>query len=920
MGNGRTDQLNAFVTQLTNPVAAPDLTITVNAAPILPLPYYLVIDPLNPEREYVLVTGAAGNVLTVTRSLAGTGSTTHIADEPVIVAPMAQHFEDIWDVLDLAGAQVDHTELSGVVTDQHHTRYSDAEAISAVGPHNLLHSALTDVGSLPSAHHTRYADSEAIAAVDNGTYLKLTGGTLTGLLTLSADPTNALHAATKQYVDAAVPVGIASWDLDGGTADSRPGAGLWRRNNAVPASVTFLYWDFISQAGIDLSSEVLNIKAQNVMYLRSYDGQRVEVYLVTADAVNGTNYARIAVTFDQQLSALNVGDETFISTFGGGAADNFYLRLDGANSPSGNINWGGNKITNIGQGTGATDVANLDNIDAKIVTHTAIVSAHHVKYTDGEARTAMNSLANTNPLNHNRYTDSEADARADLLDHDHATPITAHADISAAHHSRYTDQEAINAVGIPGVGTFLELAGGQMVGNITLVGDPTIDDHPATKRYADLMLPLTGGLMTGEINMGSDKIVNLLDPTADQDAATKTYADGINALHHFVQSLAPPAPVLGDVWVNPDDPPEGVYVLLTGDTMSGNLRVNGSDGNPANGVLAAAIVAAGSFGGGLGVLDGAAGWVLGAEAGGATLTFSQGPSGSSLGRHMELSSTAGLNMLNKDVYNVLNINTSGFANIGDGTGRKVIQLTGAGAGISASHVNIINQAAPKFRGNGIFFIDDDVVGAQAGDNWWYWGTPYSTGGRLEMRRRSGAGVSADAIGGDMRNQDFIAIALDPNTGQMTLGNQLIVNGIGIKYPGVTITGGTDNTIGFKWVSGNSVFAGIDNVVSLQVSNVSDRRLKFNESLVESALDILMVMPDLYRYNTKGFDGVEYPDNTVYGMFADEMEGPLPELVSGDGYDNEEGNPTYQSIDYLTIVPILVQAVKELRAEVEALNG
>lgn len=32
-------------------------------------------------------------------------------------------------------------------------------------------------------------------------YLKLSGGTLTGVLTLAADPTNALEAATKQYVD-----------------------------------------------------------------------------------------------------------------------------------------------------------------------------------------------------------------------------------------------------------------------------------------------------------------------------------------------------------------------------------------------------------------------------------------------------------------------------------------------------------------------------------------------------------------------------------------------------------------------------------------------------------------------------------------------------------------------------------------------
>lgn len=44
-----------------------------------------------------------------------------------------------------------------------------------------------------------------IAAIGVGAYLLLSGGTLTGFLTLNADPTAALHAATKQYVDTKAP-------------------------------------------------------------------------------------------------------------------------------------------------------------------------------------------------------------------------------------------------------------------------------------------------------------------------------------------------------------------------------------------------------------------------------------------------------------------------------------------------------------------------------------------------------------------------------------------------------------------------------------------------------------------------------------------------------------------------------------------
>ena len=89
----------------------------------------------------------------------------------------------------------------------------------------------------------------------------------------------------------------------------------------------------------------------------------------------------------------------------------------------------------------------------------------------------------------------------------------------------------------------LDLAGGQMTGPLSLggdrlwdVADPTLSSNAATKRYVDnkattlqtninAKLSKAGGTMTGEINMGDNKITDLETPTDNDDAANKKYVD-----------------------------------------------------------------------------------------------------------------------------------------------------------------------------------------------------------------------------------------------------------------------------------------------------------------------------------------------------------------------------------------------------------
>ena len=80
----------------------------------------------------------------------------------------------------------------------------------------------------------------------------------------------------------------------------------------------------------------------------------------------------------------------------------------------------------------------------------------------------------------------------------------------------------------------LNLSGGTLTGTLTLSGAPSADLHAATKKYVDSQFAGAGTgdfkangtvAMTGALNMGTNKIINLADPTESQDGATKAYVD-----------------------------------------------------------------------------------------------------------------------------------------------------------------------------------------------------------------------------------------------------------------------------------------------------------------------------------------------------------------------------------------------------------
>lgn len=93
-----------------------------------------------------------------------------------------------------------------------------------------------------------------------------------------------------------------------------------------------------------------------------------------------------------------------------------------------------------------------------------------------------------------------------------------------------------------------------------------------------------------------------------------------------------------------------------------------------------------------------------------------------------------------------------------------------------------------------------------------------------------------------------------------------------------------------------------------IYDVSDLRLKENITPLTNAIEKVSALRGIY-FNLKG----ESPSKREVGVIAQEVERVLPEVVS-------EDDKGYKSVDYSKLTPLLIEAVKELKKENEALKA
>jgi len=124
---------------------------------------------------------------------------------------------------------------------------------------------------------------------------------------------------------------------------------------------------------------------------------------------------------------------------------------------------------------------------------------------------------------------------------------------------------------------------------------------------------------------------------------------------------------------------------------------------------------------------------------------------------------------------------------------------------------------------------------------------------------------------------------------------------------------TSNSYGV-YCAGNGVYTGT-------WSNSSDKKLKKNIQPLKGILEKLTELnPSSYEYKYDEFPSMNLAKGNQFGFIAQELEEVFPELVSTVSHPINDGKTThfeqYKAINYIGLIPILTQAIKEQQKVME----
>ena len=139
--------------------------------------------------------------------------------------------------------------------------------------------------------------------------------------------------------------------------------------------------------------------------------------------------------------------------------------------------------------------------------------------------------------------------------------------------------------------------------------------------------------------------------------------------------------------------------------------------------------------------------------------------------------------------------------------------------------------------------------------------------------------------------------------------------LGLRADGYFGLGGW-SSVAWRWYS----TPGGDMVASGNIGAYSDPRLKDDVERIDAALSIIEQLDGVrftWNHKTKL---IGKPGKRDIGVLADQVEAVLPEVVSRSIPDDENDGERWRVVDYARLVPVLIEAVKELAGRVKLLEA
>lgn len=249
-----------------------------------------------------------------------------------------------------------------------------------------------------------------------------------------------------------------------------------------------------------------------------------------------------------------------------------------------------------------------------------------------------------------------------------------------------------------------------------------------------------------------------------------------------------------------------------------------------------------------------------------------------------------------------NFGVMGWSN---GWGGRFESSSGGYVNLGGSDENLESFSGTTSAGNGV--THSEFTGTVSSDIYAYYGksTPaayYGIGGYFSGGYRGSYGI-ATVSGTGFRYGAYGMAGYGTSTNYGVYGN-------------ISGSAGTNYAV---YASGNLAYTG-------SLISISDAKFKSNVEEIPNAIATLQkINGKSYLYNTESYPAMNLSDGVHYGFIAQELEQVLPNLVSenvhpGSPDSKEEDAVEYKGINYIEMIPILVEAIKEQQEIIEELKN